>query len=79
MLALTRKVDEGIIINGAIEIKVLGIQDGKVKLGIEAPKEMSIHRKEVYLSIEENNKKAVSDLKELVKVLKKGEKASSKK
>ena len=72
MLALTRKVDEGIIINGAIEIKVLGIQDGKVKLGIEAPKEMSIHRKEVYLSIEENNKKAVSDLKELLNVLKKG-------
>ena len=72
MLALTRKVDEGIIINGEIEVKVLDIQDGKVKLGIEAPKEMSIHRKEVYLSIEENNKKAVSDLKELLNVLKKG-------
>lgn len=59
MLALTRKKDEAIIINGSIKIQVLDIIDGKVKLGIEAPREMSIHRQEIYLEIEQNNKNAI--------------------
>ena len=72
MLALTRKVDEGIIINGTIEIKVLNIQDGKVRIGIQAPKEITIHREEVYLSIQENNKKAATkDITDLNTLLKK--------
>lgn len=59
MLALTRKRDEGIIINGNIEIRILEIQDGKVKLGISAPKDVSIYREEVYLEIEKSNKEAL--------------------
>lgn len=60
MLALTRKKDEAIMIGGNIEIKILDIQDGKVKLGITAPREMSIYREEIYLEIQENNKQAVN-------------------
>lgn len=58
MLILTRKTDESIIINDNIEIVVVGIEDGKVKLGIKAPKEVDIHRKEVYESIQQENKQA---------------------
>ncbi|MDF2595978.1 MAG: carbon storage regulator CsrA, partial [Clostridia bacterium] len=56
MLALTRKIEETIIVNGNIKIKVLDIADGKVKLGIEAPKDVSIYREEVYLDIQNSNK-----------------------
>lgn len=59
MLALTRKRDEAIIINGNIEIKVLGIQGDKVKLGISAPKDIAVHRKEVYIQIQEVNKESM--------------------
>lgn len=60
MLALTRKKDEAIIINGNIEIKVLGIQGDKVKLGISAPKDIAVHRKEVYIQIQEINKESMA-------------------
>lgn len=59
MLALTRKKDQAIMINGNIEIRILDIQDGKVKLGITAPKDVSIHREEVYIEIEHNNQEAL--------------------
>lgn len=58
MLALTRKKDEAIIIDGGIEIRVLDIQDGKVKIGISAPKEVTIHREEIYLEIQQANMRA---------------------
>lgn len=69
MLALTRKVDQGIVINGNIEIKVLDVQDGKVKLGISAPKEVSIHREEIYLEIQEANKAAMTSQEDTVRAL----------
>lgn len=69
MLALTRKVDQGIVINGNIEIKVLDVQDGKVRLGISAPKDVSIHREEIYLEIENENKAAATDNKEIKQLL----------
>ncbi len=58
MLVLSRKMGESIIIDDRIEVKVLEIVDGKIKLGIEAPKDVTIHRKEVYDEIKEENKKA---------------------
>ena len=58
MLALTRKKDEAIIINDNIEIKVIDIVGDKVKLGISAPKEVSIYREEIYLQVTESNQKA---------------------
>ncbi len=60
MLALTRKKGESLVINNNIEITVLEIRGDQIKLGITAPKEVPIYRKEVYLQIQEENKAAGS-------------------
>ncbi len=60
MLALSRKKNEAIVINNNIEITVLEVKGDQVKIGISAPKEVSIYRKEVYLQIQDANKEAVS-------------------
>lgn len=52
MLVLTRKKNESIIINDDITIVVVEIRGDKVRLGIEAPKEVPVHRKEVYEAIQ---------------------------
>jgi carbon storage regulator len=51
MLVLSRKQDEKIIIGDSITLMVISIQGDKVRLGIEAPKHVSIHREEVYQAI----------------------------
>lgn len=74
MLVLSRKQNEKIVIDGKIEVEVLGITDGKVKLGISAPKDIEIHRGEVYQEIIESNKSSVSskvDIDSLKNILKK--------
>ncbi len=58
MLALSRKKNEAIIINNNIEITVLDIRGDQIKLGISAPKEIPIYRKEVYIQIQNENKEA---------------------
>ena len=58
MLVLTRKLNESIIIGNDIEITVLAIEGEQIKLGINAPKNVEIHRKEVYLSIQQENNEA---------------------
>ena len=58
MLALSRKLGETIVIGDDIEITVLDIQRDQIKLGINAPRHISIHRKEIYLQIQEENKAA---------------------
>ena len=58
MLALSRKKGEAIVINNNIEITILEIKGEQVKLGISAPKEVPVYRKEVYLQIQEANKDA---------------------
>lgn len=60
MLALSRKKKEAIVINNNIEITILEVKGDQVKIGIDAPKEVSIYRKEVYLQIQEANSEAVS-------------------
>ena len=60
MLALSRKKNEALVINNNIEITVLEIKGEQVKLGISAPKEVPVYRKEVYVQIQEANKEAVS-------------------
>ena len=59
MLALSRKKNEAITINNDIEITVLDIRNEQVKIGIAAPKQIPVYRKEVYLQIQEENKKAL--------------------
>ncbi|MBS4538143.1 carbon storage regulator CsrA [Clostridium sp. D2Q-11] len=61
MLILSRKKEESIIIGDNIEIVVTDIEDGKVKLGIKAPKNIDIHRKEVYKEIQNENKEAANN------------------
>jgi carbon storage regulator len=51
MLVLSRRKDESIIINENISIVIVEIRGDKVRLGIQAPKEMPVHRKEVYDAI----------------------------
>ena len=58
MLILNRKQGESLIIDDKIEIKILEVSEGKIKIGIEAPKNVKIFRKEVYEEIREENKKA---------------------
>lgn len=60
MLALSRKKDEAIIIDNNIEITILEIKGDQIKIGINAPKEVSIYRKEIYLQIQESNKEAIN-------------------
>ena len=70
MLALTRKLNEAIIINDNIEIKVLEISGDKVRLGISAPKEMNIYREEIYNQVKESNQDATTVTKDNLKSLK---------
>lgn len=60
MLALSRKVNESIIIGNDIEITILEIKSDQIKIGISAPKSVPIYRKELYLQILESNKEAAS-------------------
>lgn len=60
MLVLSRKLDEAIVINENIEIQVTKIEGDTIKLGIKAPREISILRKEILDSIKLNNQKAAS-------------------
>lgn len=60
MLALSRKKNEAIIVNNNVEITILEVKGDQVKLGIAAPKEVPVYRKEVYLQIQEANKESVS-------------------
>jgi len=58
MLVLSRQRDETIIIGDNIEITVVDIRGDKVRLGVSAPKEISVHRKEVYEAIRRENREA---------------------
>ena len=58
MLALSRKKGEALVINNNIEVTVLEIKGDQVKIGISAPKNVPIYRKEVYVQIQEANKAA---------------------
>ncbi len=58
MLILTRKLNEAIMIGEDIKITVVEIQGDKVKLGIEAPRELSVLREEIYRAVSEENRQA---------------------
>ena len=59
MLILTRKSDESIIIGNNIEIKILKVQGNQVHIGIDAPRDVSIYRQEIYEQIRAENESAV--------------------
>ena len=56
MLVLSRFKDQKIVIGDNITITVVGVEGGKVKLGIEAPRDISVHREEIFEAIKRNEK-----------------------
>ena len=60
MLVLSRKVNENIVIDGRIIVKVVRVDGGIVKLGISAPSDVPVHRQEIYDEIQRNNQQAVT-------------------
>jgi carbon storage regulator len=60
MLVLSRKKDQAIMIGDNIELTIIDIQGDQVRIGINAPKNVSIYRKEIFLEIQEENKKAAN-------------------
>lgn len=58
MLLITRRTGEAIVINGTIEVKVLEVSGGRVKLGFEYPPGSSVFRQELFAKIQEENKAA---------------------
>ena len=58
MLALTRKRGESIMVGNDVELVILGVQNDQVKLGFVAPKNISIHRKEIFDQIQAENREA---------------------
>jgi carbon storage regulator len=71
MLVLTRKLQEAIKIGEDIELTVLSIDGDQVKFGISAPKHIEVHRKEVFLSIQQENNQASSTSLNTFQALKK--------
>ena len=75
MLALTRKKGESIIIGDNIEVVVLSVQGDLVKIGIEAPRAIPVNRKEIFVQILEQNRRAaerpvsVQDISNLFKMM----------
>lgn len=74
MLILTRRLGESITIGDNIKVSVLGIHGRQVRLGIEAPPEVIVHREEIYVKIQAENRKAAKSIKEdlagMVKLIK---------
>jgi carbon storage regulator len=70
MLVITRKKGESLLIGDDIEIKITKIDDGSVKIGIDAPKEKIILRKEVYENVKNENSNAIAKADDILKLFK---------
>ena len=71
MLIITRKEGESFLIGDDVEITITKVADGNVKIGIEAPREMIILRKELYKEVESENRNSAKVDLSLLKILKK--------
>ncbi|SFC60546.1 carbon storage regulator CsrA [Clostridium uliginosum] len=71
MLIITRKKGESLMIGDDIEITIAKLDDGSVKLGINAPKDITILRKELYEEVKQENKEAMKINMDLLKNIKK--------
>ncbi|MBT5322783.1 MAG: carbon storage regulator CsrA [Verrucomicrobiales bacterium] len=69
MLVLSRKPNESIIIDGNITVSVLRVDNDNVRIGVEAPLEIPVMRKEIYEEIKSNNEQAAGSAKQRVKQL----------
>ena len=66
MLILSRKIEEAIKIGESVTIRILGIHEGQVKIGIEAPKDVKVYRSELYDMIQKENLQASKSEKDSV-------------
>jgi carbon storage regulator (csrA) len=71
MLIITRKKGESLMIGDDIEIVISKIEDGSVKIGIKAPRDVQVLRKELYEEVEKENKEAISIDLNMLKNIKK--------
>jgi len=55
MLILTRRVGETVVIGNDVDVTVLGVKGNQVRLGVKAPREVSVHREEIYKRIKDEN------------------------
>ena len=60
MLILSRKINESIVIDGKIRVKIVRVDGEVIKIGIEAPADVAVHRQEVYEEIQRNNREAAT-------------------
>lgn len=70
MLVITRKKGESLLIGDDIEIKIVKVDDGSVKIAIDAPKEKTILRKEVYEKVKYENSNAIKKADDILKLFK---------
>lgn len=68
MLVITRKKGESLLIGNDIEIKIVKVDDGSVKIAIDAPKEKTILRKEVYEKVKYENSNAITKADDVLKL-----------
>jgi len=66
LLILTRKVGESVAIGDDIQVSVVEIKGNQVKIGIRAPRDVTVHREEIYLKIQEENKRASQVSKDIL-------------
>mgnify|MGYP000926535342 CR=1 FL=1 len=71
MLVVTRRVDQSIRIGNNIEIKILDVEKGRVKVGVSAPPDIPVYREELYQSLVQDNQKAIFLSEEMVSTLRK--------
>ncbi|MFD1020305.1 carbon storage regulator CsrA [Thalassobacillus hwangdonensis] len=79
MLVLNRKPNESIKIADDIEVKVISVDGDQVKIGISAPRHIEIHRQEIYIKIQEENKQAAHTPDNWMDLLKKSTEKSTEK
>ena len=70
MLVVSRKIGESIMIGDGIEVKIISIDGDQVKLGIEAPRHIKVHRHEIFKAIQDENKAALDVTEQLINQLK---------
>ena len=64
MLILTRKVGEALVIGDEINVTVLGVKGNQVRIGVNAPREVAVHREEIYERIQEKGENGSSSIQE---------------